>query len=147
MVPLPHIPRSFLSFHFSILISTILSSAHPISRRLFGAGLLPAGIIVQGEAVGPAQVCVDEDLPLRTVQVRPFDLGNVAPVCPEEVPETQQRHHHQGKGRRHPEAERTQKATPSFPPSPSSLDLSSAGHKLTPSWGKQQWPGAHPGYC
>lgn len=46
----------------------------------------PAGIIVQGEAIGPAQVCVDEDLPLRTVQVRPFDLGNVAPVCPEEVP-------------------------------------------------------------
>ena len=55
---------------------------------LSGIGFPPAGIIVQGKSIGPTQVCVDEDLPLRAIQVRPFDLGNVAPVCPEEVPGT-----------------------------------------------------------
>ena len=94
-------------FVFTASISTILSSAHLISRRLSGTGFPPAGIIVQGKAIGPTQVCVDEDLPLRAIQVRPFNLGNVAPVCPEEVPGTQQCHQ-QGMGKWRPEVERIQ---------------------------------------
>ena len=32
-------------------------------------------------------------------------------------------------------------------PGPSPLGLFPAGQKLTPSWGKQRWPEAHPGCC
>ena len=97
--------RSPGQFFFTTSISVFLSSAHPISRMLSGTGFPPARIIVQGKSIGPTQVCVDEDLPLRAIQVRPFDLGNVAPVCPEEVPGTRW-WHQQGMGRWRPEVER-----------------------------------------
>lgn len=46
----------------------------------------PARVIVQREAVGPTQVCVDQNLTVRPVQVGPLDLSDVTPVGPEQEP-------------------------------------------------------------
>ena len=51
----------------------------------------PASVVVQGEAVGPAQVRVDEDLAVGAVQMGALDLGDVSPVCPEQIPGRRQR--------------------------------------------------------
>lgn len=42
-------------------------------------------LIVDGDAIGPADTDVDEDGSLRSIQARAFDAGILAPLCPEQV--------------------------------------------------------------
>lgn len=42
-------------------------------------------LIVDGDAVGPADTAVHQDGPLGAVQARPLDTGILAPLGPEQV--------------------------------------------------------------
>lgn len=46
--------------------------------------VLPACVVVERQAVWPAQISVNENLPVRTVQMSSLDLRNVTPVRPEQ---------------------------------------------------------------
>lgn len=46
--------------------------------------LQPSRVVVQSESIWPAQVGVDQNLSVRSIQVRSLDLCNVTPVCPEQ---------------------------------------------------------------
>lgn len=52
--------------------------------------VLPACVVIQRQAVGPAQISVNENLPVRTVQMSTLDLRNVTPIRPEQESEHDQ---------------------------------------------------------
>lgn len=54
--------------------------------------LQPSRVVIQSEPVWPAQVGVDQNLSVRSIQVRSLNLCNVTPVRPEE--ETAERRFH-----------------------------------------------------